>query len=294
MNPYIWSILKPYTDSVNLFIWSHGYDIQPWWRRKYNFETDKEIESAKILSAERESMWQDIFKAAQKDNIHFIFVSEYLKNAVFEDYSVNLPEDKYSVIHNCIDSDLYTYEPKDARQRFNVLAIKSFDNNNYANDVMAKAITELSREPEFKDITFDIYGDGIKFDEVTAPIKRFKNVNLHRQFLSPYDIAKQHKTHGIFLCTTRMDTQGVSRDEAMSSGLVPVSNAVAAVPEFVPDDCGILAGAEDYKGIAEGILKLVRDPELFLKMSANSAKHVREISSADATIPQEIALAKAE
>lgn len=291
LNPYIWSILKPYTDSINLFVWSHGYDIQPWWRRKYNFETEKEIESAKILSAERENMWQDVFKTAQKDNIHFIFVSEYLRDAVFEDYSVNIPEDKYSVIHNCIDSDLYTYTPKDAQQRFSVLAIKSFDNNNYANDVMAKAIVELSREPEFKNITFDIYGDGVKFDDVTAPIKRFKNVNLHRQFLSPYDIAKQHKTHGIFLCTTRMDTQGVSRDEAMSSGLVPVSNAVAAVPEFVPPECGILADAEDYKGIAEGILKLVRNPELFLKMSENSAKHVRMISSADATIPSEIALA---
>jgi glycosyltransferase involved in cell wall biosynthesis len=34
---------------------------------------------------------------------------------------------------------------------------------------------------------------------------------------------------------SRTDTQGVSRDEAMSSGLVPVTNAVAAIPEFVDD-----------------------------------------------------------
>ena len=50
-----------------------------------------------------------------------------------------------------------------------------------------------------------------------------------------------HKKNGIFMVPTRLDSQGVSRDEAMSSGLVPITNNVAAIPEFVDDTCGMLA-----------------------------------------------------
>lgn len=290
LDPYIWSIIKPYTDSFNIFIWSHGFDIQPWFRRKYNFETDRELETAKEQSAVREKMWREVFECSKTDNIHFVFVSEYLKNTVGEDYGVEFTDKNSSVIHNCIDTSLYSYEKKPKEQRFKILAVKSFANNNYANDVMTKAIAELSKYDEFKDMTFDIFGDGEKFDITYSALKRYKNVNMNRRYLSPYDIADEHKTHGIFLCTTRMDTQGVSRDEAMSSGLVPVTNAVAAVPEFVDDNCGILAGAEDYKGIADGILRLVRDEKLFEKMSENAAKHVREISSVESEVPKELGL----
>ncbi len=290
LDPYIWSVIKSYTDSFNIFIWSHGFDIQPWSRRKYNFETEKELETAKKQSAVREEMWREVFERSKTDNIHFVFVSEYLKNTVSEDYGVEFTEKNSSVIHNCIDTSLYSYEKKTGEQRFKILAIKSFANNNYANDVMTKAIAELSRHDEFKDMTFDIFGDGVKFDVTHSALKKYKNVNMTRRYLSPYDIAAEHKTHGIFLCTTRMDTQGVSRDEAMSSGLVPVSNAVAAVPEFVDGSCGVLADGEDYKGIADGILRLVRDEKLFMKMSENAAKRVREISSVESEIPKELGL----
>lgn len=35
------------------------------------------------------------------------------------------------------------------------------------------------------------------------------------------------------LIPTRADTQGVSEDEGMSCGVVPITNNIAAVPEFV-------------------------------------------------------------
>ena len=220
----------------------------------------------------------------------FVFVSEYLKRTVSEDYGFEFDEKNSRVIHNSIDTDLFSYEKKPAGQRFNILCVKSFANKNYANDISAKAIAELSKYPEFKRMTFDIYGEGARFKEDTKSLKRFKNVNLYERYLTPEEIAKEHKTHGIFLCTTRMDTQGVSRDEAMSSGLVPVTNNVAAVGEFTDETCAVLAGNEDYKGIARGILRLVRNPSLFLKMSENAAKRVRRQSSADIVLEREIDL----
>lgn len=290
LDSYIWSALKPLLPYVDAYIFAHGADIQPWYRRSYNYVTEDEIRQAKIKFEKNEKIWREVYAESSERNIMFIFVSEYLKRTVSEDYGFEFDEKNSRVIHNCIDTDLFSYEKKSAGQRFNILSVKSFANKNYANDISAKAIAELSKYPEFKRMTFDIYGEGARFKEDTKSLKRFKNVNLYERYLTPAEIAKEHKTHGIFLCTTRMDTQGVSRDEAMSSGLVPVTNNVAAVGEFTDETCAVLAGNEDYRGIARGILRLVRNPSLFLKMSENAAKRVRRQSSADIVLESEIEL----
>jgi len=92
------------------------------------------------------------------------------------------------------------------------------------------------------------------------------------------------------LCPTRMDTQGVSRDEAMASGLVPVTNRVAAIPEFVDGDCGIVAASEDASQLAEGIATLVRDQKRFLDASANAAARVSHQSGHRKIIERELGL----
>ena len=51
--------------------------------------------------------------------------------------------------------------------------------------------------------------------------------------------------------------------EAMSSGLVVVTNKVAAVPEYIDDTVGILCDYEDYLGMADAIEGLYYDRDLF-------------------------------
>jgi glycosyltransferase involved in cell wall biosynthesis len=108
-----------------------------------------------------------------------------------------------------------------------------------------------------------------------APLREFSNVYIEQCFLKQDEIATLHKEYGIFLCPSRMDTQGVSRDEAMSSGLVPVTNAVAAIPEFADADCSVLAKNEDAQGLAEGIAYLYENPQQYSQRSSNAAKRVR-------------------
>lgn len=289
LNPYLWSVLKNYLDEIRLIVWSHGSDIQPWHRRTFNYKTEAELEEAKKASVTREKLWHEVFEYAEKYNIRFVYVSEFFKKQIEEDYGVNL-DGKCDVIHNCIDTDMFSYTSKDADMRFKIMSVKSFSTLTYANDITQQAILLLSEEPEFGKMTFDLYGDGARFDEDTHLIKKFANVHLHKGFLTQSQIAEIHKSHGIYIATTRMDTQGVSRDEAMSSGLVPVANAVAAIPEFVDENCGILADAEDARGIADGILKLVRNPDLFLELSRNAAQQVRNLSAKEKTIDKETEL----
>lgn len=286
----MWEVLKHFGKSIKIFIWLHGAEIQPWWRREYNYSTPSELDQAKKDSERRQAFWKTVFDNINNYNIHFIFVSQYFANEIFEDNHISLPAEKYSIIHNCIDTELFQYIKKDPEQRKKLLSIRPYASNKYANDLTVKCILELSKEPFFKDLEFRIMGNGEHFDRITFPLKRHKNVILEKRFLRQDEIAFLHKEYGIFITPTRMDAQGVSRDEAMSSGLIPVTNAVTAIPEFVDDSCGILAPGEDFHEMAEGIKRIYHDPELFLNMSENAARRVRNQSSRELTIGKEINL----
>ncbi len=291
LTPYIWNTLKCYLDSIDLIVWSHGSDIQPWHRRKYNYKTQQDIDEAKKASEKREAFWKEVFEYSDRYNIHFVYVSEFFKKQIEEDYNISL-DGKCSIIHNCIDTDMFSYEKKSPEQRFKIMSVKSFSTLTYANDITQQAILELSKEPEFSQMTFDLYGDGERFEQDTEQIKKFSNVHLHKGFLPQSQIAELHKSHGIYIATSRMDTQGVSRDEAMSSGLVPIASEVAAVPEFVNESCGMLVPGEDAKAVADAILKLVRNEELFMTLSENAANYVRGKTSKQFTIDKETQLIK--
>ena len=137
---------------------------------------------------------------------------------------------------------------------------------------------------------FVFIGDGHLFESTTEPIRDLPNVTLRQGFLTQHEIADLHKEFGVFLVPTRMDSQGVSRDEAMSSGLVAITNDVAAVPEFVSSAEGYLAPDEDSAGLAAAIRDLYAHPDVFLEKSQAAAARVRAQSASSIVIPQEIAL----
>lgn len=292
LDPQMFNILKEYVGQINIIIWCHGYEIQPWWRRTYNFSNEKELQTAKEVSEKRMLFWKEVFSMAANhvEDIHFVFVSKYFAEEVFEDNKIRLKDKQYSIIHNSIDTDLYKYEKKDQEQRKHILSIKTYSTRKYANDITKKAILLLSKESFFSELTFDLYGDGVLFHEDTDDLKQFSNVHINQTFLSHQEIAEIHKSHGIFIATTRMDAQGVSRDEAMSSGLVPIASNVAAIPEFVDDKCGVLVLGEDPQAVADAIKKLYYNPELFERLSFAASQRVRHQTSPEYTIAKEIAL----
>lgn len=284
----MWDVLRHYVDRIKVVVWVHGSEVQPWHRRDYNFTSEQERDAAKAQSEVRMRFWRELF-ADLPDGLRFVFVSRYFAEEVMEDVGIRLPESSYEVIHNPIDTDCFAYHAKPAEQRMRILSIRPYASRKYANDLSVGAILELSKKPYFKDLEFRMIGDGKLFDETLEPIKGFENVVIERRFLSHNEIGALHKDYGIFLCPTRMDAQGVSRDEAMSSGLVPVTNGVTAIPEFVDSSCGILAGPDDAEGMANGIAMLIEQPETFMRMSAAAAARVRQQSPVNLVASQEIA-----
>ena len=148
----------------------------------------------------------------------------------------------------------------------------------------------MAVHPLFSHFFFHIIGDGDLFDTHLATLAGFANVRCERRFVPQEEISALHKENGVFLVPTRMDTQGVSRDEAMASGLVPVTNAVAAVPEFTATDCACVLPAEDASGMADAMLGMAQNPALFQARSQNAARRVRQQSAVKIILPLELRL----
>lgn len=285
----MWRAISPHFDKTKIIIWLHGSEIQSWNRRKFNYTTEEATEHARGNGEKRDKFWRTVFNL-NYPNIHYVFVSDHFKTEVLCDLGVTFNPKNINIIHNPIDTNLFFFHKKDPEQRKKILSIRPYASRVYANDLMVKAIIELSKKPYFNQLHFKIVGDGILFDDTIEPLKKYQNIEIYKGFLSQREIANLHKEYGVFLCPSRMDTQGVSRDEAMASGLVPVTNRVGAIPEFLNADAGFLCDQENYYQLAESIESLYADSIRFSQMSAASADLVRSNRTSELICGREVTL----
>ncbi|WP_417530279.1 FkbM family methyltransferase [Marinobacter lipolyticus] len=289
LDEQMWEVLKDYIDEVKVTVWVHGAEIHPWYRRKYNIRTPEQEKTAKADSDKRVSFWRRIL-GSMHENLRVVFVSNHFSEEVMEDLGFRLPTSQYEIINNPINTELFNYIEKDVGQRKRLLSIRPFASRQYANDLTVAMIVQMSKLPFFQELEFRIIGDGPLFDDLLEPLRQFSNVIIEKGFVSQPEIAALHKEYGLFLCPTRWDSQGVSRDEAMSSGLVPVTNNVAAVGEFVSPEIAILDEAECVDELVAGITRVYHDPALFQRMSSGAARAVRDSRKFEIIIEKELSM----
>jgi glycosyltransferase involved in cell wall biosynthesis len=285
----MWGALASTGTMLPVFGWLHGSEMLPHYKTGFPDRDAPKRQAQKRIYLKRRAFWRDLHGDWPR-NLMLVFVSDYAAQRAQREVGIVLPKGHWRVLHNPVDTALFDYRPKAAQDRFNVLSIRPFHNRSYANDLTAAAIVKMSAHPLFGRFSFSIYGDGDLFETQLAPLAGFDNVRCERRFLTQEEISALHKENGVFLVPTRMDTQGVSRDEAMSSGLVPVTNAVAAVPEFTSDKCACLLPGDDADGLARAMLEMGQNPALFLERSQNAAMRVHRQSAADIIIPAELDL----
>lgn len=287
----MWKILVKYIDTIKVTVWVHGSEIQVWQKREFQLTdmNNDEIIRQKKLSSQRVKFWLSILHK-QHVNLSLVFVSNWFAKSSLLDIGLDHSSVRYDVIHNFIDSSIFDYQVKQAHHRLKILSIRPYVSNVYANDLTVKAIQLLSTKDYFKQLEFYLYGSGDLFDETTQPIKQYSNVMLVNRFITHQEISDIHKKFGVFMCPTRMDTQGVSRDEAMSSGLVAITTDVAAIPEFVDDSCAMVVPPEDSQAIADAVEYLYNNPEKFLELSRAGSRRVNKQSGFEQTISKELEL----
>ncbi|MCL2788848.1 MAG: glycosyltransferase family 4 protein, partial [Micrococcales bacterium] len=288
----LWKVLKEHLDDVRIVAWMHGAELHRYWLDPENPTMDeaREVQIEQIKADPRFAHWREVL-ADPHPNLRFVVVSQTFLDQMNEDLAVmgvGFPADQTVIIHNPVSPDRFPYRPKPVEQRKRLMSLRPFWTRKYANDLTVAAIVELSSEPWFGDLEILVAGDGKDFDEIVAPLVGFGNVTLENRFFTQPEIAALHREYGVALVPTRADSQGVSRDEAMSSGLVPITTAVDAIPEFVSKDEGYVVPGEDAHAIADAVRDLYHHPEVFARKSAAAAARIRRTVADDVIIPQEI------
>lgn len=292
INPQMYYPIIETISSPKIVVWIHGFEAEAWHRRWFNFlsstfELNQIIEKANDYYPNQLEFMNQLYKETQYD-ITFIHVSKWFKTHI-ADVDAKFSPLNYEIIPNIVDDSVFNYVPKERKGKLKILSIRPFASYKYANDQTADAIHILSKKPFFNDIEFHIYGEGKLYPKITESLYQYENVFLHNTFLEQKEIANIHKKFDVFLCPTRLDSQGVSMCEAMSSGLVVISSNTTAIPEFVThNETGLLADKESPESIAYQIERIYFNELLFNKISKQAATSIREIASESVVIDKEL------
>lgn len=277
---------------TKIYFYSHGGDTLYWDYLKLNSKYfDKDIKIPEYQIKQFNELDNFISRYNNMPNVKWIFGGDWTRRHSEE--LIGIKYNNYSIIHNPIDNETFKFSEKSDDLRKKIFVIKKFDNiNSYANDIVTRTIIELSKKSFFNDLEFNIYGDGNYFEELTEPLREFKNVHLYRGFLTHEEIANIHKNNGIGLFPTRYDTQGVSACEAAASGCVVISTNTTGVSQFIKPEFNTLCDVEDYRQYASKIEYFYNNPLEFKKLSYKMHESIVNQCSFNNTIKKEIEMIK--
>ncbi|MDO5735015.1 MAG: glycosyltransferase family 4 protein [Propionibacteriaceae bacterium] len=285
--PEAQDLLRDKVAGERLTFWFHGYEVRDH-RRLYGNYSSREAPRYGLLLRPPQPAMEAAARTFRDPRVTKVFVSGFQMRA--SEFDVGAEVDNGVVIPNHIDGESFRYRNRGAADARSILLMRSFRARNYGNDIALRAIEHLSARAGFSDLQFTIRGFGALFEAETAGLFRYENVDIVQRYSTPVEMAAAHYSHGVFLCPSRYDTQGVMLGEAMASGMVCVTNRVAAIPEFTDETCSLLVKPDDPLSFAEAIWALVENPHVLAGFSRRAAARVRSQCGYDATIARELEL----
>lgn len=287
-SPEMQQILPSLIDPKRITYWFHGFEVIDYRKFYFNYTT-AELELRRKfyddINAKRMRSARETFADPR---IAKVFVSDYLMRAAARHVGIS-PQNAH-VIHNFIDSDFYNYRERDDKAFSRILLLRPFVKRKYAADIAIGALLRLSRRPEFNGLSITVVGFGGEFRAKTEPLRAFSNVRILERYNTPEQMRELYAEHGVYLCPTRHDTQGVSFCEAMASGMVCVTNRVSAIPEFADDTTAILRPSDNIAAYADGILQAVSNASAARIMGRKAAERMRAQCGIEATLVREMNL----
>ena len=144
-------------------------------------------------------------------------------------------------------------------------------------DLLIEAFDKVSREePEW---TLRIFGRGSARPELEAQITQRGLSNKVFLMGATDRMGEELCKASIFVLSSRSEGFGIALVEAMSKGLATVSFRARGPVEIVTDGSdGLLVARRDTTALADGILRLIRDPELRERLGAAAMTTVQRYS----------------
>ena len=283
-------------EGVPCLFFLHGIEVQSIWSRRRD-----DIQPFRARSLARwvfqdyyrlPRMVETVNKLSRSGNVRFVAPSKWMLAEAQDQTGVDL-RGVSAVVPNGIDTDFFDFRVTPAAQRSKVLAIRPlFRAGKYGVDL---ALSTFERP--LGNCRLSLVGEGPDAEEINGWIARkpAAKIDLHVGFQHRDGIRSLHRTHGVYFAPTRMDAQGVSMCEAMSSGMPVVTFDVCAIPEFVEDGIsGLVGQIDDLQGIRDAIEHLSDDQNLFERLALGARKSaerldIRRTTNAEIELVQSIA-----
>jgi glycosyltransferase involved in cell wall biosynthesis len=215
----------------------------------------------------------------QTRNARLVCVSDWIRREAETSMGVVMGA-RVAIIPNGIDTRLFRYRDHWAH-RHKLLTIRPLLLKGVSALDLAIETMALLRDPS---LTLTIYGQGPEKQQILKYVDALKlsgRVDLQNTFLAHRLIPQIHDQFGIYYATTRMDTQGVSMCEAMSSGLPVVSFATCAIPEFVENGHnGFLITDFDLSQAAAIFDELLSSADTYRRIAENGRASAEKIDVA--------------
>ncbi|WP_313112369.1 glycosyltransferase family 4 protein [Aequorivita sediminis] len=266
-----WPIYKYIIQQKLPFVfYVHGNEVQKYSARRYEFDfrlTDilKWIKKDFFVIPKMQQFVHEAYLGT------YIFPSKWMKEEMQRNLKLEI--NKFHVIPNGIDTHLFMNNDL-SKNRHKLITIRSLSQKVYDIEKTVEVMEYLPTE-----FTLDIYGKGVYENKYKRLIKKKgldNRVRIISAFFEKAQMNKLFKNYGIFISTTRMDSQGITMMEGMSAGLLVASTDNSSKREFISDgETGILA--IEAKEIAAKIIEAVENPNNFLRITKNARRRMEEI-----------------
>ena len=205
--------------------------------------------------------------------------SRYAAQKICDLYDV--PPEKISIMHNGIFFEDWrrrvTAAPPVQDGVPTVLTVARFYKRKGI-DLLIKSWPSVIEQ--LPDARLSIVGDGLELANLKRLAKKLRvdsSIDWKGTVISDDEMASHYANCDVFCLPSRHESFGLVFLEAMGAGKPIVALNSTAVPEVVRDGVdGILVEPEDVKGIATGIITLLKNSDLRAKMGGEGLQRVRE------------------
>jgi glycosyltransferase involved in cell wall biosynthesis len=208
------------------------------------------------------------FNSINMVNNVIITPSKWMRNQIVKTFKVK----NIAVIPNGIDVDLFSYRNINVGKK--LISIRPLGDKVYDIESTFHVMSLLPEE-----FSLDIYGEGKyrqEYERIIIEQGFSKRIKIIPNFIERNRMNHLFHKYQIFISTSKLDTQGVTMLEAMSSGLLVAAINNTSKEEFIIDmKTGVLG--YNTAELADKILKVTSDSVLFNTITSSGRKSMEDI-----------------
>ena len=202
---------------------------------------------------------------------HVITVSRCAQADISREFRI--PEERFTVIPNGINTDLFFPIPEIERQKNRVIVTNSADTPLKGLYYLLYAVANIIKTHPIRLI---VVGTPKKNGKILYLIRKL-GIGAHVTFtgrISDQEFVRQYAKASVAVIPSVYEGFGLPAGEAMACGVPVISTTGGALPEVV-GDAGILVPPRDVDALTRAILAVLSSPGLSEKLSRNGYQRVQ-------------------